>query len=164
MKSDYHEKETILLKGSQLHDRKLLHKWLRKRGYRSEDDFYYLQRKGRFRPWQTSTLITLNVRRGGHEIYETEEDLIEGIGTNWDELRSEYLMATLPRECIAAVTAEIAAIAAEFDLTIEYCGAVVDIAELASRLNAVADQLTSEFDEPGSEALAILIERQYGSR
>lgn len=164
MKTDYHEKETVVLKAPHSLERTRLDKWLRKRGFRAEDDFYHLQRKGRVQPWQTSTVISLDVRCSGQGVYETEEDLAEGRGTSWDELRADYLLATLPRDCIASLVREIDALVTEFGLRLEYRGDVVEPVELAKHLNAIADQLSKEWDEPGSETLAILIEQQYGHK
>lgn len=164
MKTEYHEKETIILKASRLLDRITLDKWLRKRGFRSEDEFYYLPRKGRCEPWQTSTLVSLNVRRSGRSVYETEEDMAEGLATTWDELQADYLLATLPRDYISSMICEIDALATQFSLKVEYRGETIAATELEKRLNAVADELSKEWDAPGSETLAVLIEQQYGSK
>jgi hypothetical protein len=164
MKTEYHEKETIVLKAPQPLDRTTLDKWLRKRGFRSEDEFYYLPRKGRCEPWQTSTIVSLDVRRAGSSVYETEEDMAEGLATNWDELRADYLLATLPRDYIASMVFEIDALVMQFGLKVEYQGETMAATELEMHLNAVADQLSKEWDAPGSETLAILIEQQYGNK
>lgn len=164
MKTEYHEQETVTLKASHLLDRNILHKWLRKRGYRSEDEYYYLPRKGRCEPWHSASLISLDVKRAGLSVYETDEDIVEGIATTWDELQANYLLATLPRDYIASMVCEIYALAIQFDLKVEYCGDTIETAELEKRLNAVADQLSKEWDVPGSETLAMLIEQQYGSK
>lgn len=162
MKIDYHEEETVFLRSPQPQQRTALDRWLRQRGFQAVDDFYNLKRKGRCEPWQTSTIVTLSIRRDGDDVYETEEDLAEGEATTWDELKADYLLATLPRDCIVPLVCEIEALATAFNLSIKYLGEPVDSGELLNRLNAIADQLSRDWDEPGSESLAILIEQQYG--
>jgi hypothetical protein len=162
LKIDYHEKETFLLRPSKPIERVLLDRWLRRRQYHSEDDFYYLPRKDQCEPWQSSTILSLDVRSAGEAIYETREDLAEGSGTSWDELKIEYLLATLPREHIETLIEEVNALSTEFLLELRYCGEVISSTELAHCLNQIADQLVKQIDNTGSEALAILIEQQYG--
>jgi hypothetical protein len=99
--------------------------------------------------------------RSGVSIYETEEDLADGISTDWNQLRVGYLMATLPRECIDLAISQIAGVAEEFRLVIAIDGEVIDALQLSKRWNEIADHLAQEWDEPGSEWLAILIEQQY---
>lgn len=162
-KTDYHEEETVSLKAVRPVARVALDKWLRDRGYRSEDDFYYLERTDHCEPWQTSTLVTLDVLRAGHGVYETEDDLTEGLGTDWDELRAAYLLASMPRDCIVHLIREVGSLATEFGLEIEYRGNVVSANELTECLEAIADRLSEEWADPGSKILMILIEDQYGS-
>jgi len=164
VKTNYHEQEFITLKSPHKQERKLLHIFLRKRGFKPEDDFYELLRKGRCEPWQSSAVLGIDVRSGGEDIYETEEDIDEGLETTWDELRCDYPLATLPREYIADMVREVEALVTEFKLSVVWNGEAVDPVELAKRLNAIADQLSSEWDVPGSETIGILIEQEYGSR
>lgn len=164
MKTNYHEKETIVLKADSKLERKRLHGFLKKRGFKSEDDFYELFRKGRCESWQSSAIIGVTVHSSGNNVYETEEDIEEGLGTVWDELRCDYLLATLPRERITDFVREVDTLIAEFKLKAFWNGEEVDGVKRARRLNAIADQLSKEWDVPGSETLRILILQQYHRR
>jgi len=164
VKTNYHEEELVVLRAPGAFDRARLGKFLQRRGFKLEDEFYYLPRKGRSERWQTTTLVTIDVIRSGQRIYETEEDIAAGLGTTWDELRASYLLASLPRECIASFVQEIDALTTEFNLSVGYNGDNIDPVELGKRLNLVADELAREWDEPGSETLVILIEQEYGSK
>jgi hypothetical protein len=161
---DYHEKETVTLRAGEPHSRSSLHAWLRLRGFKSADDFYFLARTGRCEPWQSKTVVSVQVRLRALDVYETEEDIAEGNGTHWDELQAGYLLATLPGEWIEPFVKEIRLLAAEFALRVEHRGNEIDPSELAKRLNEVVDELTSNLHEPGSEQLAMEIERQYPRR
>lgn len=161
MKDDYHETEIIFLKASTRCSRKSLHAFLRKRGFAAIDDFYQLLRREPPEPWQSSSVVSIQVLLAGTEVYETEEDVDDGISGVWDELRLEYLMATLPREYIDILIAEIDAISREFQLQIVYFEEKRTSSGLSSRLNQIADRLSSDWDAPGSEILRILIEQKY---
>lgn len=161
MKPNYHEREEVVLAADMPIDRLQLDRLLKRRGFRLEDDFYHLQRSPRCPPWQSTTLLSLNLLRGGASIHETEDDLTDQPGTKWDQLQVGYLLATLPRECIEMAVGEIAAVAEEFNLAICLEGENVAAGHLLKHWNAIADHLSQEFGEPGSEWLAILIEQQY---
>lgn len=158
---NYHEKEIVVLQSERPQRRKLLHKHLRARGFKSEDDFYELFRKGKCEPWQSTAVLTLSVFQSGATIYETEEDIAESGGTTWDELHCEYLLATLPRECIELMLNELSVLCTCFDLRMAYDGQAIEVEDLRSKLNSIADNLAKTLDEPGSEALRILIQQQY---
>jgi hypothetical protein len=164
MKTNYHEKETIILKSPKTWDRRALHTFLQKRGFKTEDDFYELFRKGPRDPWQSSAIMSVTVFQAGKSVYETEEDIQEGATTSWDELRCEYLMATLPREAIFDFIREVDALVEEFSLEIVWNGEKMASIELTNRLNAIADHLSTKWDAPGSETLRILIQQQYAQR
>jgi hypothetical protein len=160
MNSNYHEQETIIL-SSKIHlPRLTLHKWLKKNGYKSEDDFYYLEYKGKAMPWQGNTLLTVDVLLDDSDIYETEEDIDEGISSVWNKLKVSYLMATRPRCCISSVIARISELKEEFSLQIEFNSSNQTISSLADELNKIADELEA-WGGAGSETLAIMIQLQY---
>ncbi len=156
---NYHEKKEIRLIGRELRSRKELHSFLRSRGFKSEDDFYFLDRIDQAQPWQAISVMTIDVIRGGAAIYETEED-IKDKTTQWDELKVEYLLASLPRDCIARCAIECECIANAFGLDISLGGEAFTRGGLQTALEQIADKLSVEVDEPGSEALGILIQQK----
>ena len=162
MTTQYHEKETVYLKAQRRFDRVSLDKWLRDYGFKAEDDFYYIPRKDRCEPWQSPTVLSIDIRLAGKDVYETEEDVVEGRTTQWDELKIEYLLASVPRDCIKTLIGVISELIRDFPVGGEYMGERVTTEILAHRLNEIADRLTKEWDAPGSETLAILIEQAYG--
>jgi hypothetical protein len=162
MKTNYHAKEAVSLKAAGATDRARLHKFLCQRGYRSEDEFYFLPRKDRCEPWQGSNLLTVDVRMNGSPIYETEDDVAAGESTSWNELILSYLLAYLPPANIALFVAEVAAVSIEFDLAIWLEGRQITSGELSDRLESIAKDLSDEWDAPGSDTLAILIEEDAG--
>jgi hypothetical protein len=157
----YHESETIILRGRRCWPRNELHAFLVELGFKAEDDFYHIQRKGKLPVWQSSTMLSLDVQLNGGAIYATEEDVAEGTAGNWDTLVGKYLMATVPAECIAPVVQIIFRICERFDLQAMYHGRQHSESELIQALTTVADELTASLDKPGSETLAILIEQSY---
>jgi hypothetical protein len=158
----YHESTTIILKAGQEWTRKELHAFLIGLGFESEDDFYYYQRTGTFPIWQATNLLSIDVHLKGAEVYETKDDVAEGNSGTWDALVAEYLMASLPKELIASAVEMLFGISEEFSLQVLFGEKPVTRIELLRTLDAIAGELSANFDEPGSETLAILIELEYG--
>ena len=154
------EKIVVNLSNKKFLSRRDLHSFLMSRGYSTEDDFYYLLRTDESEIWQSDSIMTIDVALAGNAIYETEEDVIERESA-WDELKIEYLLATLPVVFIPELVRECAAIATRFNLKMTYCGDELDASQLQAKLEAIADELKEQWDEPGSETLRILIEQSY---
>jgi hypothetical protein len=161
MKNAYHEKEIIRLSASAPRSRRDLHAFLKERGFKSEDGFYFIDRRDGPKPWQAISVMTVNVFNQDSAACETEEEAAGNPG-EWDELKVDYLLATLPASFIGTCASECESLAAQFDLQIELGNASIKPGELQSALLQIADDLTAEFDEPGSETLGILIELSYG--
>ena len=161
MNNAHHEEEVVELTSDVPIRRRDLHKWLRQRGYKSEDDFYYLDRKGKIENWQSRSLASIDLFFNKQEIYETEEDVEEGTATHWNSLRVSYLMATLPRECIEPFVDEIDTLAQAFRLRVTYQAEAIDAKSLLGRLTGIADTLEKDFGGAGSKALRVLILQEY---
>ena len=161
MENNYHEKETIRLVASESKSRMDLHIFLKGRGFTSEDEFYFLDRNDAPKPWQSISVMTVNVFDRGSTVYETAEDVVEAPGV-WDELQVDYLLATLPPVFIEKFANECEILAVQFNLKMEMGGRIVPPGQLQLALQAIATNLTNELDEPGSETLRILIEQSYG--
>jgi hypothetical protein len=98
--NDYHESEVITLEAKREWLRTDLHAFLMEIGFKSVDDCYKFKRSGNLPAWQSTTLLSIDVRLRGAEVYETEEDVNEGKSGKWDSLVAKYLMATVPKECV----------------------------------------------------------------
>lgn len=161
MKSIYHEQETILLCSKKPFSRIALHEWLKNNGYKSEDDFYYFECKYKPMPWQGNTLLTVDVFIGKDGIYETEDDILDGLSSYWDKLKITYLMATRPRTLIPALIKKISDLVVFFGLEIEFNSKIQSLLSLEGELNAIADKLDEDWGGAGSETLAIMIQLEY---
>lgn len=159
--NSYHEVEIITLSSPRVLPRKDLHIVLADIGFKSEDDFYHLQRRGNLPVWQTSTLLNICVRLRGNDVYETEDDVIEGTAGSWDSLLVKYFMATVPRECIRLAIDILFVISEKFQLEVNYCGKPQNKSDLIQSLENIANDLTANLDAPGSEVLAILVEQSH---
>lgn len=157
----YHEKETIVLAAESPQSRAELHRFLLELGFKSIDDFYDFERSKRGPIWQSESVLSIEVLRGGIPIDDYDEEIEEGTAREWDELKCDYLLATLPTECIATATFLLAAIGDRFGLTIRFEGADCTAAQVGERLADAATEVEKSFAPAGSEELAILIEEHY---
>lgn len=159
--SPYHEVEVLVLKSAQKQSRRRLHEYLCAEGFASEDDFYYLNRRDKIAPWQSSSLVEVSIFLEHAAVYGTQEDIKEQGDLLWDELHAEYLFATLPRCCIGEFLDIAFRLAEAFNLGVWYGGKCVSKSAAMSAFLQIADQLVKEVDEPGSESLRILIQMHY---
>ena len=157
----YYEKIVVSLTSIHLQSRKSLHNFLKRRGYTSMDDFYFLARKEAVPSWQSDIIVHIDVRRMGLEVYETQEDVGEEISTDWDELELTYLMATIPQENISRFVEEVNEISEEFGLMININSGVIDNKNLERLLNNMAEEIRDMGTLPGSKELRILISLEY---
>jgi hypothetical protein len=153
MNPSYHEREAIRLIASVPGSRGELHDFLKRRGFSREDDFYLMDRPDVAEPWQSITVMSIDV---------LDEGAGDADGLPWVALEVSYLMATLPASFIATCVGECESLAGRFDLRMEFGGEAVSPGQLGEVLRKIAGKLTEEFDGPGSELLAILIEQSYG--
>jgi hypothetical protein len=160
----YHEAERIELHAGTPRLRKELHGFLKDRGFRSIDDFYVLPRRGRVMPWQSQDIVVLDVRLAGNAVYEAREDIAEGTAGAWDCLQLKYPMASVPSECLSVFVSHAAALASHFDLAIRYQDHEMPLDDVARELASIADHLSENWFDPGSENLALLILDEYPRR
>lgn len=161
MKPEHHEKVTVVLVRETLVLRTELHTCLKLRGFKSEDDFYSLKRKARVQPWETRTLVSVDVKLNSSAVDETEADIEEGASTAWNSLELSYLMASMPRDCIDLFVEEVQQLSLHFGLQIQFNSELFEASSLRTELNRIADELAENFGGTGSEELAILIEQEY---
>ena len=159
--TEYYEEFLIELNRLKPCRRATLHKFLVELGFVSEDDFYVLDRSDDVLPWQAEELLTIGVKLGNTEVYETEEDVVEGLSSDWDSLVVSYLLASLPDQQIERAVGTIGSILSKFDLAVSYRDKQISMVELAGQLTAAAVILESRQTPAGSEMLALEIEQQY---
>lgn len=159
--NNFHERELIYLDSSQDQSRRELHKFLKDNGFKSIDDFYVLDRKGRVPPWQSRTLISIDIANSNDSIYETEEDIEDGKPQDWRRLKIACLLASLPKECLPLFTNTIGKISEHFDLRISFLGQEATLESLEFELHRLANEVEVAFFPCGSEELAIAIQNEY---
>ena len=103
--------------------------------------------------WQSETIFSVHIYSDGTEVFDANEE--------WDLLKCRYLLATQPARYIVVFVDKIEAFSRALGLPIIYKGDEVTIESLKSTLMKIADQLTIDIAEPGSEDLAIVIESTY---
>lgn len=124
-------------------------------GFSLHDDVVSLDRKGRIPPWQARSIIDVEVLCGKEEVF--------GFGEGeWDDLRFSYLFASLPFELAERFIEIVFQLSDKLEMSVTYHGGEVIASELKSEFSLRKDELFSETgEEPGSEALAILIQSTY---
>jgi len=157
-----HEAEIIRLISA--HEQCLcdLHLYLVRLGFLYEDDFYILERKDSVMPWQTEEIMTIDIYYQGFHLYESEEEIIGNQDQKWDELKVEYLLATLPENCMKILFSQLKLICAQFGLSVHYESNAVTLNDLEELFKRFSDELEVSYGgRAGSENLAMLIEQQY---
>lgn len=160
----YSEKVVVFLKSHKIYKRNYLHTCILQKGYISVDDFYKLPRHDKIENWQSLNILTLNLFLNEKEIYETIEDVEEGVSTFWDELKIKYLLASQPRENIGKFIDEVCYLIKEFDLELTYSNKKTSVEELEEIMNKMADELDNNDTPAGSEILDYLISLEYPKR
>lgn len=157
--NQYYEEIEIYLVSDSVRKREDLHIFLKNKGYKSEDDFYYISRDDKVEPWQSFQLLTLDIKLGDEDKYETEEDIEEGISTEWDKILASYLLATIPEDGIEKFIKKVQEIKSELNLKLFYCEEEITMDKLSKTLNLYAKKIEEKYYvEVGSEWLCRLIE------
>lgn len=156
-----HEKETVHLYSKTPQLRSELHKYLITNKYKSEDDFYYIDRIDKAEPWQAINLTSIEILLGNDSIHETEEDIKEGFGGTWDHLEISYLLASLPAKNIKIFCNYVFELADHFNLHAFYNDLKTSKQDLLKIFKSISEKLANDFGEPGSEELGILIQSTY---
>ena len=157
----FHEKEVVQLKALTPLYRKDLHEYLMSKGFKSEDEFYYLDRDDKAKPWQSISVLSIDIFLGDDAIYETKEDIEESEGSVWDRLEASYLMASLPENYIENFCNNIFKIAEKFGLSAYHNNTEKDKKGLIDTFMSYAKELSENYSKPGSEDLAIFIQDTY---
>lgn len=126
---------------------------LRLAGFKSMDDFYFLPRKEKSPPWQSSTLASVdffvNERPSGYE-------------SICNRLSVSYLFACLPVKCGANFIEMLSSLCRNLSAELEYAGKTVSLSEVSHLIQRWGAELLAGLNEtPGSESLAIQIQQSY---
>lgn len=153
-----HEVEEVELQANPARPVHELLPMFRSLGFTLHDDVVSLDRRGRVPPWQCDSIVEVEVRSGGEEVYGFEDG-------EWDAIRLRYLFATLPADLIDRFIDVVFAVSHALSLPVHYRGAEVDEASLRRLFAEVQADLAAETgEEPGSQSLAILIHSTYPRR
>lgn len=157
----YHEKEVVILRAKDARCFDKLHRFMVRSGARMVDDFYLVDRADKPAIWQSEAVCLIEVLLDGEELGVYDDEIAGGTFV-WNELRVEYLLATLPRENISKVCSICQSIVEAFNLDLTFNGTSYEtVSEIERLMNGIANGLALEFGEPGSEEICILIEDGY---
>ena len=109
--------------------------------------------KSKLPGWQSETIFAVHVYSNGKEVFDADEE--------WDLLKCRYLLATQPSEYIDVFVYKIDALSSKLDLLPIYKDSEVNTHSLKVCLIEIANRLSIDIAEPGSEDLAIVIESTY---
>lgn len=117
--------------------------------------FFHWKDQGilRFRDGNRTSLVAVYIFNDEVEVYEPE--------VQWNKLVLKYLLATQPRAGILLFSTHVTEISKRLNIPMTFRGKLVTHEELERSLNSIADELTAEIGEPGSQDVAIVIESTY---
>lgn len=152
---DLHEVEEVILQAGSYRACKTLWPLLLELGYTLRDDIFSINRakKPPTPIWQTKTLVSVYIHFDDSEVYSLED--------RWNSISLKYLLATQPRTGISMFTKHAADLAGRLSIPLVYKGNEVTQDRLNALFEAIADEVTEQIAEPGSEDLAIVIESTY---
>jgi hypothetical protein len=152
-----HEQEAFDLVGERVLSLAEIQPLLTAFGFVFEDDFAWLSRSDRAEQWQTGTLVDCHFLAKGREVYPDESD--------FDTLRFDVLVASLPQEQVLKALHVIFDIADQVQLVVSHGSRAVSRAEIPSLVARWTEEIVSEAgDICGSESVAILIRMEYDKR
>jgi hypothetical protein len=127
-------------------------------GFTLHDDVVSLDRTDRTPPWQHSSIVEVEVRCDGEEVFGFDEGA-------WDVVRLKYLFATLPFELADTFIDAVFELSKRLSTPLIYRGNEIDANGLKARFAQVRSEvLASTGEDAGSEGLAILIQSMYRQR
>ncbi len=127
-------------------------------GFTIHDDVLSLDRRGRVPPWQHPSIVEVEVRHNGEEVFGFEEG-------EWNTISLKCLFATLPFDAIVMFIEVVDSVSNALGILATYRGSMVTARSLLGEFERVRDELVAETgEETGSEGLAILIQSTYPRR
>lgn len=124
-------------------------------GFTAHYDIVTLDRCGVVPPWQSTSIVTIDVYCANEVVYGFDDG-------EWDAIRLKYLFATLPFEFTETFLGIASRVSRDLKLPMEKDGSAVDERILRSKFTEFReDLLLRTRSQPGSEALAMLIHSTY---
>ena len=157
----YHEEKVVELRAVRPLNKSSLHKFLIASGFKSEDEFYFIDRIEKAKPWQSISVMTIEPFLGERKLEDDNETLDKLQAISWDRLKAYYFLASLPSCYIFDFCDRVFSLSEEFQLKVIHNGDEVDKNTLLKDLNKCAQELSENYSEPGSEALGVLIQCSY---
>lgn len=156
MNYDYlHEVEFVELFNSQGIPRSVLLPVFQKLGFKRNDDIVSLEREGKVPPWQAQTLVGVKILCNDEEVYGFGDD-------DWDLLRLEYMLASLPFDLATTFIDVVFQVSKSLESPLVDQGKEINTEKLMTKLTQARDELLLETGgDPGSEFLQILIQSTY---
>ena len=133
-------------------------------GFRWMDDFCYLPRRDQGSIWQSETITTATFHAVGAELsqYVDEEPEADSADLQCDEIRFDFLLASLPQACIQTFLSGLRHLQELIGGRLVHRGESVSIANLEVCFSSYVADIQQELaEEPGSEFLAIFISESY---
>ncbi len=121
-------------------------------GFTLYEEVVSLDRIGKIPPWQHSSIVEVECRLDGDEVFGFEEGC-------WTEVELQYLFSALPFNLASSYLSVVHQISEALKLEPQIDGKEATIDMLKNRMDKIHSCLVSKSGmEPGSEELAILIQ------
>lgn len=159
-----HEKEVVSLMLDPPRPVSSLADTLSSIGFRRMDDFCYLPRRDQGSVWQSETVTTATFYAVGSELsqYVDEEPEDDSADLQSDEIRFDYLLASLPEACIQTFLSSLRHLQELIGGRLVHRDESVSMANLEACFLCYVEDIEQELAEaPGSEFLAIFISESY---
>jgi hypothetical protein len=161
-----HEKEVVSLRLDQAQKVSSLTDSLASIGFRKSDDFCFFPRVDRGPAWQSDTVTTATFYLGDSELCQyLDEPEPDSTDSACDEIRFDYLLASLPQPCIGVFLSLLRSVQRLVGGRFCHLGEPLDINTLETILSRYVADIEQELaEDPGSEFLAIYISQSYSRR
>jgi hypothetical protein len=152
----FHEVEKFHLKGRMMSWSSIQPK-IEQLGFRLMDDFIEVMRTDPIEPWQSEAIAGCNFELKGKDVYPDEE--------NFDQIRYEILVCSLPRDIVNKSSEILFIIAHDLELEVWYGARRIQKEDFPALLDLWdSDILSAAGDVMGSESVAILKHMEYEKR
>jgi hypothetical protein len=161
-----HEKEVVSLRLYQSQRVSALADSLASIGFTKSDDFCFFPRADRGPAWQSETVTTATFYLGDSELCQyLDEPEPDSTDSACDEIRFDYLLASLPQPCIGVFISLLRSVQQLFGGRFSHLGEPLDIDTLETVFSRYVADIEQELaEDPGSEFLAIYISQSYPRR
>ncbi len=156
-----HEKEVVSFRPHEPLRVSALADTLMSVGFRTMDDFCFFPRSDQRSAWQSDTVTTATFFFDGSELSQP----LDEADSLCDEIRFDYLLASLPPQCIEVFISLIRTIQDLVGGPLFHLGVITDINDLDRVFALYVTDIEQELaEEPGSEFLNVCIAQSYPRR